>query len=188
MLRVDVTATDTKFSNISGLDNTMTWEVGQANSGHGTFIWNGGGAGEMARLVGGGLSLGKTSLAGGVTGIALLTSGQARLDTTAAVNFIANRIGSAGTEYGDNWLMRTNGADILTFGTQSGKAIITAKKAADMLVLSAPATTAGTRIGETGEKVGFLGAQPVVRPTLPASGVVTAADIRAILITLGLAV
>jgi hypothetical protein len=39
-----------------------------------------------------------------------------------------------------------------------------------------------------GPKIGFLGATPVVRQTLPASGVVTAADVRSLLITIGLAV
>lgn len=47
----------------------------------------------------------------------------------------------------------------------------------------------GTKLGtSTSAKLGFMGATPVTRQTLPSSGTVTAADIRAALITLGLCV
>jgi hypothetical protein len=48
-------------------------------------------------------------------------------------------------------------------------------------------TGTGTRFGVGAtQKIGFYGATPVVRPSLPDAGSVTAADIRAVLISLGL--
>lgn len=46
--------------------------------------------------------------------------------------------------------------------------------------------TNGLRVGTAStQKLGFYGAAPIVRPTLPAAGVVTAADIRTALLSLG---
>lgn len=93
------------------------------------------------------------------------------------------QIGSAG-----NLFMRGQQVQVATSG---GTPAITLHPTAGMTLADATdivlGATTGTRIGTgTGQKLGFWGKSPVVRPTLPGAGAVTAADIRDLLIQIGL--
>lgn len=81
-------------------------------------------------------------------------------------------------------IIRSSGLTTLNKGLVVKGTHVSLDNAIDIAV----GTGTGSKIGRSAtQKLGFWGATPVVRPTLPAAGVVTADDIRALLVALGLA-
>ena len=79
-----------------------------------------------------------------------------------------------------------NSERVTILGYDSGNVTITSPSTGHATLVSADQGVTTPRIAHTGTALGFYGTTPIARPTLPAAGVVTAADIRTALLALGL--